>query len=399
MRSRNTAGARLKAPQGQLDLPFLLLVLLLMAVGLLMMFSASYAQSYRDHDSSTFYFKRQLLFATVGIAAMLLLSKIRYELWRKFALPILIGAGALMVLVIAFGLTAKGAQRWIELGSVQFQPSEIAKFAVVVWFAAIGAQSREKMQDIRYVGKMLAFPLAIVLALTMLERHLSATIIILAIGCILAFLAGAKKKWLAWVLLGALVLAALAIAAEELLYAKSGGDASQMPYFMRRIVAWLHTWDMQNQSDVSYQVVQSLYAVGSGGFLGLGFGLGRQKYLYLPEEHNDYVFAIGCEELGLVGAAVILLLFMLLILRGYWIALHAKNRFSSLLVSGLTTLLALQVVLNIAVVTNLIPATGISLPFFSYGGTALMMQLGEMGIILNVSRECGNSVLGTEAEQ
>ena len=213
--------------------------------------------------------------------------------------------------------------------------------------------------------------------LLVLQPHLSAIIIIFAVGASMMFLGGTRYRW--FVLLG---IAALIFGAVYL---------ATMGYASERITAWRNPW--ADQSDTSYQIVQSLYAIGSGGLMGLGLGRGRQKYLYLPEEHNDYIFAIVCEELGFVGAMVILLLFMLLIIRGYWIAMHARDRFGALVVGGITTLLALQVFFNIGVVTNFLPSTGISLPFFSYGGTALLLQLFEMGLILSVSRQSNNQLL------
>ncbi|HIR10076.1 MAG TPA: FtsW/RodA/SpoVE family cell cycle protein, partial [Candidatus Avoscillospira stercoripullorum] len=235
----------------------------------------------------------------------------------------------------------------------------------------------DKMKTFRYGVLPFAAILGVIALLLVLEPHFSAIIIIFCVGAAMMFLGGTELKWFA---LGLGVAAVFGF-----IYLKFMGYASD------RIVAWQDPW--ADASDNGYQIVQSLYAIGSGGLMGLGLGRGRQKYLYLPEEHNDYIFAIVCEELGFVGAMVVLLLFVLLIIRGYWIAMHARDRFGALMVGGLTTLLALQVFFNIGVVTNFLPATGISLPFFSYGGTALLLQLFEMGLVLSVSRQSNNQLL------
>ena len=219
--------------------------------------------------------------------------------------------------------------------------------------------------------------LAVIVVLLRLEPHNSAIVIIVCTAGAMLFLGGVKYRW--FILGGCAMLLGLV-----LILGAGGYEAS-------RITAWRDPFS--DPTDDGYQIIQSLYAIGSGGLFGLGFGQGRQKYLYLPEEHNDYIFSIVCEELGLVGAAAILLLYALLILRGYWISMHIRDRFLSLMVAGITTLTALQVFFNIGVVTNLLPSTGISLPFFSYGGTALLIQLGEMGLILGASRQCSAGFL------
>src|SRR5699024_3665252 len=284
--------------------------------------------------------------------------------------PILAGTIFLLMLVPIFGTEEGGARRWIYLGFTSFQPSEIAKLAVILTFATLMSSYKDKMKTFRYGVLPFAAILGVIALLLVLEPHLSAIIIIFSVGAAMMFLGGTELKWFA---LGLGVAALFGF-----IYLKFMGYASD------RIVAWRDPW--ADASDNGYQIVQSLYAIGSGGLMGLGLGRGRQKYLYLPEEHNDYIFAIVCEELGFVGAMVVLLLFVLLIIRGYWIAMHARDRFGALMVGGLTTLLALQVFFNIGVVTNFLPATGISLPFFSYGGTALLLQLFAMGLMISVSR-------------
>ena len=357
--------------RGMLDVPYLVLTVLLTVIGLVMLFSASYASAISEGLAPTHYFIRQGCFAAAGIAVMLLVSRLNYQAWRFLAFWVLGGAVLLLIAVAipGIGVSHNGARRWIRIG-VEFQPSEFAKLGVVLTFAAAMSVYRDKMKTFRYGVLPFAAILAVIAVLLYLEPHLSATVIVLLLGAVMMFLGGTRLRWFA--------LGALGGGALVLLYLRTKGYASD------RIMAWKNPFDYAK--DEGYQIVQSLYAIGSGGLFGLGFGHSRQKYLYLPEPENDYLFAIVCEELGLVGALLVLALFVLLIVRGYWIALHALDRFGSLLTAGLTTLLALQVFFNIGVVTNFLPATGISLPFFSYGGTALVLQLAEMGIVLSVSR-------------
>ena len=356
--------------KGMLDVPFLVLVLLLVCIGLIMMFSASYARAYFKTGNSTYYFIRQAGFAAFGLGAMYLASRINCHIWQAFAKLVYAVAVVLLLGVLVMGETSHGAKRWIRIAGQQFQPSEIAKFAIVCMFASMVAKYKEKMKEFRYGVVPFAGVLLVVLALVALEKHLSAIMIIGLVAVIMMFVGGTQKRWLALGVGAALVFVLVYI--------------TVMGYAGDRVSAWLDP--EADPGDTGYQIVQSQYAIGSGGLFGLGFGKGRQKYLYLPEEHNDYIFAIVCEELGFVGALGIIALFALLIIRGYWISLHAPDRFSTMLGVGLTSLLAVQVILNMAVVSNLLPSTGVALPFFSYGGTTLLMNLGEMGILLSISR-------------
>ena len=360
---------------GMLDMPFLLLVMLLLVLGLIMMFSASYARANWDTGNSAYYFVRQAGFAAFGVVVMLVVARLNYFIWYRTALLILAGSLFLLALVPLLGVTVNGAKRWIQLAGVRFQPSEAVKLGMILAFAAMMSAWQDQMESFRYGVLPYAGILALIAGLLILEKHLSATLIIFIIGAIMMLLGGTRKRWFVVGAAAGLVFLGIYLAARG--YA---GD---------RISAWL---DPESDAlDSGYQIIQSRYAIGSGGFLGLGLGRSRQKYLYLPEEHNDYIFAIVCEELGFVGAVGILLLFALLILRGYWIAIHARDRFGTLAAAGLTTKLAIQVFFNIGVVSGLLPPTGISLPFFSYGGTALLLQLFEMGIILSISRWCVNN--------
>ena len=361
--------------RGMIDVPYLVLTVLLVVIGLIMLFSASYARAYYKTGNSAKYFISQLMFAVMGMGVLFLFSRIPYEWYQKLSLLILFVAVAILALVPLIGIEVGGATRWISLGFTRFQPSEIAKFAVITSFAAIMAAHTRDMKGFKYGFAPYMLILGVIAGLLYLEPHMSATLIILAVGFIMMILGGTNWKFLV-----GLVVVAVALVAVYLL---------TKGYTADRIRAWLDP--ESDPLDKGLQILQSQYAIGSGGLTGLGFGRSRQKYMYLPEEHNDYIFAIVCEELGFIGAIGILALFALLIIRGYWIAMHARDRYSMLLAAGLTTLLALQVFLNVAVVTNLLPSTGISLPFFSSGGTALIMQLAENGIVLNISRSISQS--------
>lgn len=363
--------------RGLLDVPFLALTVLLVIIGVVMMFSASYARAYAEKNNATYFFARQAIFAIFGVGMMLFVSRVNYQIWRGASFIVLAVSIVFLMLVPIIGTEEGGAKRWIWIGFTSFQPSELTKLAIVMSFASLMSTYREKMQTFRYGVAPFAAILLIVCALLALERHFSGILIILAIGASMMFLGGVQLRWFA--------IGGAAVAVFAVIYLTTMGYASD------RVTAWRDP--MSDPSDTGYQILQSLYAIGSGGLMGLGFGKSRQKYLYLPEEHNDYIFPIVCEELGFVGALVIILLFILLIVRGYWIAMHARDRFGALMAAGLTTHMALQTFLNIGVVTNFLPATGISLPFFSYGGTALLLQLFEMGLILAVSRQNDNKLL------
>lgn len=357
--------------QGSIDMTFLLITMIILGIGLIMLLSASFARAYYESGNPTKYFVKQVLFSALGILAMLVISRINVNFISRFSM-LLLGAALLLLAAVPFiGMDEGGARRWIDLGITTFQPSELAKIGVILSFATLSCRFKEKMKTFKYGVLPFAAILGIIVGLLMLEPHISASIIILAIGAVMMYLGGTKLKW--FVMLGIVVLAGGVIL------------LSQFGYAIDRIKIWRDPFS--DPLGDGFQIIQSLYAVGSGGLLGVGLGQSRQKYMYLPEEHNDYIFSVVCEELGYIGAMLILVLFALLIIRGYWIALHAKDRYSMMVAAGTTTLLFFQVFLNVAVVTNLIPCTGISLPFFSAGGSALVLQLAEMGIILGISRE------------
>ena len=367
------------AGKGSMDIPFLLLTLLLTGIGLMMLFSASFPSAYYETGSAGYYFKRQAIFAAAGIVAMLVVGRFNYQRWRGAAKILMVLAIFLLLLVIipGVGITKNNATRWLGIdGVLTFQPSEIAKLAVIVYFADSISKKKERMRDLREGVLPYGVWLAVIAVLMLLEPHLSGTILIVGTGAIMMAVGG-MPAWLIGAGVGGVAAAAWGFVALV--------DAGIISYGASRINMWHNPW--LDSSDDGYQMVQSLIAIGSGGLLGTGLGKGRQKFLYLPEESNDFIFSTVCEELGLIGASLILLVFALLLLRGFWIALHARDRFGTLLVVGVMSHLGLQVFLNVAVVTGLVPATGISLPFFSYGGTALLLQLVEIGLVLSVSRQ------------
>lgn len=355
------------------DIPFLLLVLLLLSVGLIMLYSASSAQSEYDtgYAISTKYLQKQAVCAGLGLICMVSFSRIPTEFWLKFAGPLYGISIVLLLLVLVAGESVNGARRWINIAGIQFQPSEIAKFTMIVLFARLTKGFGQDAKKFRYGVLGFGGALLGILIPLALEKHLSAIMLMGMVAVVMMFVAGTSPKWL--------LAGAGGAVAFVLVYITFMGYAGD------RVTAWLHP--EQDPGDTGYQILQSLYAIGSGGLFGLGFGKSRQKYLYLPFQYNDYIFAIICEELGLVGALLIVALFAALILRGYWIALRARDRFSTVLAAGLVTLIAVQTILNLCVVTNLLPSTGIALPFFSYGGTALAVNLGEMGVVLSISRQ------------
>lgn len=359
--------------KGKLDIAFLSFVLILLSIGLVMLFSASYAYSYTYFGNSYRFIIRQAIFAVIGVGVMLIISRINYHILQKFSWIIyVITLGMLGLVLIIPPMSAElEVHRWIYIGSFSFQPSEIAKFSIVVLFAAWLAANGNKIKQPKYVAWLL-FLLGIVCFLVVKEPHLSATVLIFALGIILLIVGGLQKRW---------IIAGGVLGVGGILILVFSGIIS---YGSDRIKYWLDPW--ADPTGNGYQTIQSLLAIGSGGIMGRGIGQSRQKHLWVPEPHNDFIFSIICEELGLIGAMVIILLFCALVWRGFTIAMRSKDKFGTLLAIGLTFQVGLQAILNILVVTNTIPNTGISLPFFSYGGTALVILLAEMGVVLSISR-------------
>lgn len=359
--------------RGKIDIPFLVITLVLLTIGLVMLFSASYAYAFYNKGNSFYYIERQLLFAVMGIAAMLVVSQVNYKILQKYSL-LLYAAAIVLLIIVLFMRDERGFARWIYIGSFSFQPSEIAKFAIIVLLAHFATTNAGKMKTFKYGVLPFAVCLGVVVLLIIAEKHLSGTIIIGALGIAMMWFGGTRLRYF-----GMLIGIGVAAVAVILIV------PSFMEYATNRVTMWRDPYvDAQGEG---YQTIQALIAIGSGGLWGTGLGNSRQKYLYIPAPQNDFIFAVVCEELGFIGATIVLLIFALLIWRGYTIAMNCPDRFGSLLAAGCVTHIGMQVLLNIAVVTNTIPNTGISLPLFSYGGSALMMTLGELGVVLSVSKK------------
>ncbi len=366
---------QLQRLRSNIDWPFAILVLVLLSIGTIFVFSSSYVYAKYNYDNSYFFITKQVgwVFASL-VALVVIIRYFDYLFLKRMAVPAFLASYILLWCVFFFGADANGAKRWIYIGGFSVQPSEIVKFTVILLISAYAVWLDTKGPDLIRTFKFGVLPFGVlVLAVAfplILQPHLSATIIILALVFIMMFLSGTKRSYL--------VSAALAvgIAMLGIILFTSHGQA--------RIDSWLHPEnDIQG---AGWQPLQSLYAIGSGGLWGVGLGGSKQKHLYLPEPQNDYIFAIVCEEMGFVFAAAVIVLFVLLIWRGFHIAKNAPSKFSSLLVMGIIVQIGIQVFLNIAVVSGALPSTGVSLPFFSYGGSSLMIFMAEMGVVLNVSK-------------
>lgn len=381
-RKQTKARTGIRGRYGYMDFSFLLIICTLLVIGIIMMFSASYAWALEESggESRTGYATKQMFMASVGVVAMIVISYIDYH---KFFKPIAsIGLYVLCVVlllaVLLKGITEGGATRWIVIGPLNFQPSELTKFGMIILFSYLIVKNYKNMDKFTVGILPFGFLLGIVVVLLLLQPHLSCTILICLVSACLMFVGGVRWKHI-------FILFIVAICALLLgVYILSRGDDG-FTYFATRIQSWLDPFS--DEKGKTWQTCQSLIAIGSGGVFGLGLGESRQKFLYLPETKNDFVFAIVCEELGFIGAVTIVLLFALLVIRGFYIASKAADKFGMLITIGVTVQVGIQAFFNIAVVSNLIPNTGISLPFFSYGGTALIMQLAEMGVVLNISRQ------------
>ena len=373
---------------GDMSLSFFAYVMILLVVGLVMMSSASYAWAYSDFGDGLYYAKNQAMNACIGFVAMIFFMKFDYHNFKKLEIPIFkkfniagmlyVAVAILLIAVLLIGNTEggdMGAKRWITIGPVNLQPSELAKLVIIIFFAYSMEKDGKKMNTFKTGIVKYALLLGVYVILIALEKHISGIVLIGTIAIAMILCGGANRRQ--FLALGITGITAVA----GYIYWQFNTPGS---YVQTRINAWQHPFE-----DVlgdSWQTANSLIAIGSGGLFGLGLGNSRQKYLYLPETKNDFVFQIVCEEIGFVGALAIIIVFFLLVVEGFSIAVRCKDRFGMLLAVGITTQIGIQTVLNLAVVSNLIPNTGISLPFFSYGGTALIIQLVEMGIMLNISQ-------------
>ncbi len=370
----------------KIDRPFLIIVLVLLVFGFIMMFSASYAWGLYDADDGYYYIKRQLFSGVLGLIGMFFVSYLDYHFYQNTKIAFIFFGGSLLLnfVTAVVGDEVAGARRWITIAGFQFQPSEILKVAVIVIFSYILAVNWQKFDHWKYSIVPFAIILGLCAVAVAAQRHMSGVLIFGIIGLSLMFVGGVPRKYF-WRFIGALVIA-MAIFLLYKVFLDSDGGFS---YISERFESWQNP--QSDPQGSTYQTYQSLLAIGSGGIFGLGFGESRQKYLYLSESQNDFVFSIICEELGFVGACIVIILFAIFILRGFYIASRSRDRFGMLLVSGITVQIGSQALLNIAVASNAFPNTGVSLPFFSYGGTALLIQLLEMGVLLSVSRQANKS--------
>lgn len=386
-RRQSAAGKKTKLPSlfnlsSGFDMQFFVLLMIVLIVGLATLYSASHVYAFEYEGDSFFYIRKQLIFAVAGFAVMLFVSMMDYHYLHWVAW---IGHGASIVLLIIayFMPSATGIHRWIEIGGITIQPSEIAKFTLILLFAHYISQNYKNIKKLTKGFLPLMGILAITCLLVVIEPHLSGTMLLVMLGLIMMFVGGVPFGYI-------LAIVGLGVVGVLVMVVVLG-------YEQDRIAVWLHPLesfaneitfaDGMSGRDHAWQTVQSLYAIGSGGLMGQGPGNSRQKHLFLPEPQNDFIFSIFCEEMGLIGAVLVLLLFALLVWRGMKIAMKAPDKFGCMLALGLTIQIGLQVALNVAVVSNLMPNTGISLPFFSYGGTSLLMLMVQMGVVLSISRQ------------
>ena len=372
--------------KGSPDYSILIVVLIILACGLIMVLSASSPSSLSESGDSYKYFRKQATFAIGGVVAMFFVSKIDYRIYKKFIWVIYIVALGLNALTIFMGEEEGGAIRWLVLGPINFQPSELAKIGLIIFFASI-------LTDIKKSGNIKKFLKGFCMPMVFLapfvgvifggQNHFSATFLIVAVTCIQMFIAGVLLRH--FIFAGALGVLAI-FAGLGVKNAIKPPEEGKQNFRFTRIQTWLDPFS--DPTGEGWQIIQSLYAIASGSLFGLGFGESRQKYLYLPEPHNDFIFAVLAEETGFVGSVAVILLFAIFVWRGIVVAMKAPDMFGSLIAIGIVALLGLQAMVNIAVVTGTIPVTGMPLPFFSYGGTALIVNLATVGILLNISRSC-----------
>lgn len=363
------------------DFTLVITVLLLLSIGLVMILSASSPTSLQKYENSYEYFVKQLFFAIIGLVGMYIVSRIDYRIYQRFYKHAWWISAGLLLAVLLIGDEAKGAKRWIDLGFTTFQPSEIVKFLMIVFYGGVLVKNRNDLGKFwNGLVKHVLFLVPIIILL-ILEPHLSTSIVIIVTCCVMIITAGCKF----WQFCAAGAVAGGGIGSlATILYFSSEFFREKFQYAVTRITTFMDPWKYAN--DKGWQVIQSLYAIGSGGLFGTGLGDSKQKYLYLPEPHNDFIFSVLAEELGFVGCFGVFILFAIFIWRGILIAMKAPDMFGSLVAVGITTLVGIQFIINVAVVTSSMPATGMQLPFFSYGGTALFILLCEVGVLLSISR-------------
>ena len=375
MAKKKKSDVILKKP---LDFILLITVLILLGLGIITVLSASSPTALAEKGDSYKYLKRQAVSALIGLVCMFTISKIDYKVWQRNYKVIYTFCLLLLLSVGLFGTASGGAKRWLNLGPLSFQPSELAKVGVIIFYAAWLTKNKDKLKSINdgFIKPLLYIVPAIAIVL-ILQNHFSATLVICSLVVILMILAGCRIRY--FILFG-VPIAVIGVAA--IFFAGQG-------FRLQRVLTFFDPW--QDAAGDGWQIIQSLYAIGSGGLFGVGLGDSKQKYLYIPEPHNDFIFSVLAEELGFIGCALVIILFAILIWRGITISMKAPDMFGSLLAAGITSMIAIQVLINIAVVTSSMPVTGMALPFFSYGGTALIIILSSVGILLSVSRAANKS--------
>ena len=363
------------------DFTLVITVLLLLSLGLVMVLSASSPTSLQKYDNSYYFFIRQLIFAALGLIGMYFVSRIDYRIYQKFYKQAWWLSIILLVVVLIFGTDSHGAKRWIDLKIITFQPSEIVKFLMIIFYSGILVKNRNELGKFgKGLVKHVLF-LTPIIGLLLLEPHVSTSMVIIITCCVMMIMAGCKF-W-QFLLSGIVALGGVGTIA-TVLYLSNAWFQKQFQYIVTRFITFTDPW--KDATGKGWQVIQSLYAIGSGGLFGTGLGDSKQKYLYLSEPHNDFIFAVLAEELGFVGCILVFVLFAVFIWRGILIAMKSPDMFGSLVAIGITTLVGVQVIINVAVVTSSMPVTGMQLPFFSYGGTALFLLLCEVGVLLSISR-------------
>ena len=380
-KKKNKMAGFSKFLNNSVDFTLVITVLLLLSLGLVMVLSASSPTALQKYDKSYYFFIRQLLFAVLGLFGMYFVSKIDYRIYQKFYKHAWLLSAALLVLVLVIGTDSHGAKRWINLGFTTFQPSELVKFFMIIFYGGILVKDRDELGKFwKGLVKHVLF-LVPIIGLLLLEPHVSTSMVIIITCCIMMIMAGCKF----WQFVMSGVIAAGGIGSiATVLYAASDVFKKQFQYIVTRFITFTNPW--QDATGDGWQIIQSLYAIGSGGLFGAGLGESKQKYLYLSEPHNDFIFSVLAEELGFVGCILVFVLFAVFIWRGILIAMKAPDMFGSLVAVGITSLVGVQVIINVAVVTSSMPVTGMQLPFFSYGGTALFILLCEVGVLLSISR-------------
>ena len=380
-KKKNKMAGFSKFLNNSVDFTLVITVLLLLSLGLVMVLSASSPTALQKYDKSYYFFIRQLIFAVLGLFGMYFVSKIDYRIYQKFYKHAWVLSAILLTIVLVLGTDSHGAKRWIDLGFTTFQPSELVKFFMIIVYGGILVKDRDELGKFwKGLVKHVLF-LAPIIGLLLLEPHVSTSMVIIITCCIMMIMAGCKF----WQFLMSGVIAVGGIGSiATVLYAASDAFKKQFQYIVTRFITFTDPW--QDATGDGWQIIQSLYAIGSGGLFGAGLGESKQKYLYLSEPHNDFIFSVLAEELGFVGCILVFVLFAVFIWRGVLIAMKAPDMFGSLVAIGITSLVGVQVIINVAVVTSSMPVTGMQLPFFSYGGTALFILLCEVGVLLSISR-------------